>query len=509
MKTRFYVGLLLLSGACGSDSKQTTDAATPVIPSSQDGGSSAASDASPALPSDSGAAALADSGGMTRGDGGAPDAFGFEPSAELTKLLTQFALLRAGQPADLDGDGRPETELVKNGDGTSTFSSDQDGEGTPEFQLTVDPKGSSSMLVDTNRDGMTDEAVHVTVTDTTHTRVAQVDDNLNGKPDHRYTWTTNKATIALQAYAEETDLNETGSFSGPGVVNLTTTKDQAGSGCEGSDGFPSGGDGYQPFPSSPTIKSGSSPGSCSAADTSSIAQAVDCALGKGALCLASTNTREYNSLMAAALGTGTMPLDIGCGNACAGVIAATRGWGSPWFTNSTMNINAGEWNKLDSAGKCNIMLHEMLHWAGDQGSSDHNSESGAGDDAVYSCGRYCGGCSHAGHGSSNNSATDCAKCSDSPGRKEKCGVKSDFKTGPCNGELAGLCHSGLACISANCETCGQLEKKTCDDQPLETQATCCATCPSDCNKSNDLPCKGSPQSMDTCTDQTPPYCPKH
>jgi hypothetical protein len=429
----------------------------------------------------------------------------FQPSPELNSLLERFSRLRRGEPVDLDGDGRAESSLTMNSDGTRAFSSDQDGEGTPEFVLTVRPDG-TSLLLDKNRDGMSDEETTVTSSDTTQRRVSQVDEDLDGRPDHRYTWVVERATLARQQYTAEEDLSESGTYTPVSSLTLMTTKDQSGDDCEGSDGFPSDGDEVQPFPGSPTVITGSSPGACSGADASSIAQAVDCALTKGALCLANTNTRQYNSLMAAAFGQGTMPLDIGCGNSCAGKLAATRGWSAPWFTNSTLNINPTEWNKLDSAGKCNIMLHELLHWAGDQGSADHNSRSGKGDDEVYSCGRYCGGCSNAGHGSPSNSAIDCAKCADTPERKAKCGAKSEFKTGSCNGELAGLCHAGLACVSANCETCGQIEKKSCDDKPLDTEITCCATCPSNCNRSNDQPCNGAPQLMDTCNGQTPPFC---
>jgi hypothetical protein len=69
-------------------------------------------------------------------------------------------------------------------------------------------------------------------------------------------------------------------------------------------------------------------------------------------------------------------------------------------TNTTWDAaGSPQWGKLDADGKCNTMLHELLHWAGDQGSSDHNDPNGRGDDDVYSCGRYCGNCSDALQGS--------------------------------------------------------------------------------------------------------------
>lgn len=503
-------------GACDNGSGEPPPDGGAVDPSIDGGRNDEASvpdDRADAQTSEVDGAASSIDGASTTRDGSSPPPDGgsigaeYSASPELTSLLSRFASLRSGQPADLDGDGRAETALTMNSDGSRTWSSDQDGEGTPEFVLTTSARGSTVML-DKNRDGSSDEELVITVSETTHKRVAQVDEDFDGKPDHRYTWTTERASLARQAYVAEIDPEGSGNYVPLASLTLTTTKDQDGDSCEGSDGFPSDGDDYQPFPGSPTIKTGSSAGACSQGDASSIAKAVDCALTKGSLCLANTNTRQYNSLMAAAFGQGTMPLDIGCGNGCTGKLAATRGWSAPWFTNSTLNINSTEWNKLDSAGQCNIMLHELLHWAGDQGSSDHNSRSGAGDDEVYSCGRYCGGCSNAGHGAPNNSAIDCAKCADTPERKAKCGAKAEFKTGSCNGELAGLCHAGLACVSANCETCGQIEKKSCDDKPLSTEITCCATCPSNCNRSNDLPCNAAPQLMDTCNSMTPPFCPR-
>lgn len=487
-------GLLLLTLGCGGD-----DGGSPSAPRDGAVADAALDDAASAQD-----AASNDASVPTEGDGAV--AAPYTASAELTALLTRVQTLKQGKPADLDNDGTAEAELVKNADGSSAYTA-YDMQGSPLFVRTYDGKGRLEDLIDRTGDGTADEAITVVVTADSHTRTRLVDENGNTKPDHRYRWTTARATPAVQTYTRSEDLSESGTFTDKETLTLTTTKHQDGAKCEGSDGFPSGGTDVAPFPGSPNIKSGTSAGACNASDTRSISRALDCALTKGALCLANTNTQQYNALMSAAFGEGTMPLDIGCGNGCAGTLASTRSWSAPWFSNSTLNINPSEWNKLDDDGKCNIMLHELLHWAGDNGSADHNESSGKGDDQVYSCGRYCGRCSDAGHGSPKNSAIDCAKCADTAARKSQCGAKSELKTGSCDGELTGLCHKGLACISANCETCGRIERKTCDDKPLGVEIACCATCPSNCNASNDLPCDGMTMSEDTCTKDTPPFCP--
>ena len=440
------------------------------------------------------------------GTGGTLAGSDYTPSADLQSLVAEIAKLKAGQPADLDGDGIPDATQVTNSDGSYVYQDDHDGDGVPEYILSSDGKGKTTVTVDADGDGVAEQVMVTTVTATEQKQVLTVDTDLNGKMDHRYTWVTEAATPDVQSYTAETDAAETGNFIVVSTLQLDSWRYGGTGNCDGMSGFPSGGTNYQPSNTSPTVKTGTDSGQCGEQDSNSIAQALDCALTKGALCLANTNTKEYNNLMAATLGDSKMPLDIGCGNSCSGVIATTKGWGSPWFSNSEMNINPAEWDKLDANGKCNIMLHEMLHWAGDEGSADHNDSSGAGNDTVYSCGRYCGRCSHAGHGSQNNSSVDCAGCADTKARKQQCGARTEYQTAPCGNSMSGFCHAGLACIAGPCQQCGGIVTNGCDGSLIGGNAICCQSCPSNCNQSNDLPCTNTPVSTDTCTDKNPPFC---
>ena len=454
-----------------------------------------------------GGSATGGSGGATGGSGGAAGAPQYTPSAELQHQLDEANKLLAGQPADFsDGDGTAERYAHEEPRRLVHVLRRLRRQRYTRVRAPGRRPGQLSASIDSDQDGVPEQEIDFTTTSSMQKEVLTVDSDLDGVMDHRYTWVTQAATPAVQSYTEEADANQTGNFTVVQTLTLTKTKN-AGPSCEGLDGFPSGGSDFVPaFPAHVTIKRGSGSGECSTADSASIAKAVDCALSKGGLCLANTNTREYNSLMAAAYGDSMKPLDIACGNTCAGVAAATRGWSAPWFTDSKMNLNMTEWNKLDDAGRCNLMLHEMMHWAGDQGSADHNDNNGPGHDAVYSCGRYCGGCSNALHGAPGNSSVDCAYCADTTDRKQQCGTKTQSQQVPCGSFGGGLCHAGLGCIAGQCQTCGGDVTKACDGTTLAQAATCCQACPSSCNQSNDVPCGSGSTPTDTCTPTNPPFC---
>ncbi len=430
----------------------------------------------------------------------------FVPSEALQRLIDEMAKLKAGQPADLDGDGKVETTRTVASDGSVTMTVDQDGDGNAEFVLQTDGASLISQVVDADSDGQIELEITSESSPDLEVIIRSEDTDLDGQVNRRLTWETKSATRDEQTLTEQVDLD------GDGDVDQTTTETLAKSrntgDCWGGGGFPSGSTGQPVFNDMIRVVSGSSSGQCSGADASSIAAAVDCAMSRGTLCLANTNTNQYNSLMAAGMGETKRALDIACGNSCAGGIANTESWSRWAIYGSRMNINPSEWHKLDAAGQCNIMLHELLHWAGDQGAADHDKKEGPGNDEVYSCGRYCGGCSDAGHGSPGNSAVDCALCADTPERKKQCGVKKQFKERPCNGDLAGVCHSGLACIAGNCTTCGAYKVETCDGKQVSDEASCCAVCPDGCNKSNDVACNGSHMDEDSCQPSTPPFCKK-
>jgi hypothetical protein len=368
-----------------------------------------------------------------------------------------------------------------------------------------------------------------------------IDRDFDGVFDHQITWVIQlTAPDALQYTAQINTLDwdpdagaapsggaqtgdDGGAFAWTTVDTQTTTVTRN---CEGNSGFPTDGHPFTPFvPTSgpqpaqtPTIQvgPGGGDGTCDPNEASQLAAAIDCALTSGLKCLSESNPGEFGRLAAAlaaksAPGGGQVtPLEIGCGNSCSGVIASTQPYDAPLGfaalgPDSKMNINPNEFNSLSPTDQCSIMLHELMHWGGDPGSADHNSEMGKGDDAVYSCGRYCGKCSHAGHGDPGNSSVDCAKCVTS--HKEQCGTQTQVNDGACFGALTGICHNGLACIAGDCDTCEIIDTLACDGTGLSEEVPCCQVCPTDCAASNDLPCMGPPpMTMNTCTNTTPPNC---
>jgi hypothetical protein len=255
------------------------------------------------------------------------------------------------------------------------------------------------------------------------------------------------------------------------------------------------------------IAVGAGAGRCDATWGPKVAAAVDCAIHRAVLCLAS-NHPEYAAKLAAALdGENVRDLAVGCGNPCAGTFAATKSYARPWLWDSTMNINPTELGALDAWGQCGLMLHELIHWAGDDGPPEHNHPTQGGDDAIYSCGRYCGKCGDWGKNPPGNSSVDCARCAQGTVRKLACGAKEAWDTWSCAEDAYAVCHRGLACLMKPCEECGGLRKKTCDDRETDEKTyACCAQCPSDCDGSNDDPCGGDLPGTDNCTETSPPFC---
>jgi hypothetical protein len=147
------------------------------------------------------------------------------------------------------------------------------------------------------------------------------------------------------------------------------------------------------------------------------------------------------------------------GSNCCGKIANTQAQLTPivkLLLSSRLNINPAEWDALDRDGQCSVMLHELMHWAGDTAGPAHDT---LGTDVVYSCGRYCGRCSHAGKGAPATSAVDCARCAaDDALRRHECGYQYELVDASCG--------------SMYCEDMGG----------ISVPATSCATpIPFDCN----------------------------
>ncbi len=156
---------------------------------------------------------------------------------------------------------------------------------------------------------------------------------------------------------------------------------------------------------------------------------------------------------------------------------------------------------------CNIFLHELMHHVeGVTPPPEHNN----GIDAIYSCGRYCGGCAQNLFGATGDPHADCLRCAGIFDEKLACGYVEEIREEACKGSL-GVCHAGLGCIYGNCGKCKTFYRNTCDEEILGEEPfvaeresfLCCAQCPSDCDSSNDFPCEASYLTENTCHDPLP------
>jgi len=168
-------------------------------------------------------------------------------------------------------------------------------------------------------------------------------------------------------------------------------------------------------------------------------------------------------------------------------------------------INQAEEDKL-----CNIFLHELFHVIEQVNPEGHDD---FGDDAIYSCGRYCGGCAQNLLGATGDPHADCLRCAGTLEERLTCGYKEKIFENNCDGSLDGLgiCHAGLACIAGPCEKCKTLLTQTCEYEILnevpytyeQRDFLCCAQCPADCDSANDFPCETSYLTENTCHDPLP------
>ena len=194
------------------------------------------------------------------------------------------------------------------------------------------------------------------------------------------------------------------------------------------------------------------------------------------------------------------PLDIGCGGGCSGVIATTKGWGSPWFSDSQMNINQRSGTSSMPTVSATSCCTRCCTGRGDDGSADHNDSSGAGNDTVYSCGRYCGRCSHAGHGSQNNSSVDCAGCADTKARKNSVARRPSTRL-----RIVVIQCPGFATPAWPASRAPRSVRRDCDQRlrrlPDWRQCNLLSELSLELQPVHDLPCTNAPASTDTCTDK--------
>jgi hypothetical protein len=216
------------------------------------------------------------------------------------------------------------------------------------------------------------------------------------------------------------------------------------------------------------------------------------------MCLSATNPRMANAMMETLAGGADLDVSCGIASGCGNLAAADRcRWGicpSPDDDRNRISFNPDALG-YDDKDLCSLVLHEFLHIAGEGFEPGHDE----GVDRVYSCGRYCAGCSNVAKGAPASSNVDCARCAETEAQKKQCGYKEEVTDGECGSDAPwGICHGGLACLLGRCETCRSIEVQNCEGEPISARFNCCAGCPSDCNRSNDFPCIGNPLTENTC-----------
>lgn len=414
------------------------------------------------------------------------------------RVLAQAAVLRAGMPADFDGDGTAEFVPATDANGVLTVTVDRDGDGRPEFTYSWDAKnGTGVIAADADQDGVHELEINTSSSPTR--RVILKDDDLDGTMERRVTETLDETANTIHVVTEQLDA---GSFVVASDTTISAVKQDGAEPCEGhQSGFPKSA-AKLPLPGSDdrintrvsNDSSDGSKGECSDAHAKDVAAAMDCVMSQGLGCLRDTNSSAA-AMLEIALSTGS--LDVSCGNKCQGVGAST----AP--SDNTMTFNPDRLGKQGAAADCARMLHEMMHWAG---VPDDDATHGKGTDEVYSCARYCGGCVEGVDGFSPSAAvtknSDCAECSDTSDRRGKCGSLQKKTKSQANYMI---CHNGLACVLDNCADPTDLVTTDCSGRNRQASEWCCNQCPTGCDMSNDLPCTEPPVGGATCTGATP-FC---
>jgi hypothetical protein len=446
--------------------------------------------------SDSTDRGAAGSGPGTAPDSGIPDVSASEGGppvthfapipAELQPLADGLPTLITGGEADLDGDGMTDiqTTIV---DGKRTISVLSFG--MPIITVTHLPSGDVEAIGDLEMAGVPTYWGSSKLISGSITEMHAWDHDGDGAPNRTLQTVFSPIGDRETAMMTVTERRLGGSPPTLQVVSQRTarTLEEFGDGvCEGMITRPSNSGSANSPGGRPNVRiiTNGAPGACSDAQSTQILDALYQALADGLPCLKQSNPRAYEALNESLAGRS---LAIDCGNSCdlgdgTYSIAQTDMPGS-WrdvFSDPHMSINMQHFPGGDCAAQ--VMLHEMLHWAGQNHTGD--ASGGGGKDQVYACGRFCTKCmtdpSCAIGG--GDAAFDCVQCADSELEKELCGTRQDrvVRT-ECDYRCAEFEHCGVG-GSFPAESCMFLQDRLCDgtDYAVLGSSTwlCIASCPS-------------------------------
>jgi hypothetical protein len=292
-----------------------------------------------------------------------------------------------GEPADLDGDGTEDLFTESLPDGTERTWTDSNEDGVPEFVSERSPNGGFRQESDANEDGHTD-AVRTFTAGSPATLVTLEDEDLDGRMERRETLTYYAPARDAVRILTESDEDGDGVFTlvsevarEPAFAPLGAP---SGDGCDAKAGVPT--EGSTVTLENFRIYTGAGAGFCDPALTQKLTEGLRCALDRARGCLSRTNGALSNRLAEVfrTQTAGKVGVTVACGNTC-DYKAVT--WSPTPGGPGVININPAQFATVKDV--CALMLHEVLHLT-HEGLGHDKSQAF---DRVFSCGRYCGGCS--------------------------------------------------------------------------------------------------------------------
>ncbi|HZP15373.1 MAG TPA: hypothetical protein VFA96_06095 [Nocardioides sp.] len=409
-------------------------------------------------------------------------------------LDDQFARFVAGLPADLNGDGIPDTFVEALSGGGTRTRRDLDENGVNEVVTDVDSGGNSTSSIDDDGDGVVDRTV-TTQVGPPFVRVERWDEDHDGLFERRRTSTSDATADTIHVVVE---VDETAAHTSTVLSDDTVDLiEGAGGGVDRACMHLPMVDPDDPGPARsdniriPTNESAPS-GYCNKQEALRLNAAFDCAKDQMHKHCLDNLDKDVMSRIEDALKDHGMR--ITCGLCFGDLDAATEVGGSlSAFNHLHLAV-------LSDPALCEAASHELMHMAGFAGGIGHATDH---NDKVYACARTCNGCTDSppvGPGISTSSGRDCAMCAEGE-NKMKCGSKPKLVATSCLPQYS-VCRSGL--LAYTCPDCKTKQLVTCDDAMTvaDTGFTCCQAC-DNANDPNFAPCSEPPKE---CTDK-PAYCP--
>lgn len=402
-----------------------------------------------------------------------------EYSPEALREYEQSVRFHRGEPADFDGDGRKEA-VGKWVNGVFTYTIDENGDGRPD--TTFD---GTTHTIDFDFDGRPN-VVDVT---TAGKLVQETDEDQDGTLDKRITTEEvgDEERVRIEVRrspdgpyefeSEHTEPKYKVLYLKPRTQAPAEARDIGLAACVAEMGqrFPK--DIAKPYYGTKGViipYGRPALGRCTPEQGRKVQKALECVQHKVETCLKVLEPTIRGRMDKLLKGEGEKKTVVSCSGEC-----DVGGITSPNFTINGRPITAVELPQgiTNAPGNmaCEFLFHELMHAARVPMADDHDSK---GADQLYSCARFCAGCSQASVGGGDDHL-DCARCASTVATKEFCGYKTKVTDRPVpdgNGESCIL----LSPTTVDTAPCRSLEvvALTCDDQMSRLpRSWCCEKCP--------------------------------